>query len=55
MDVWDICAGDALIKANGGQATDKDGNEINYEGISKSNGFLVSANAHSILLKRIHK
>jgi 3'-phosphoadenosine 5'-phosphosulfate (PAPS) 3'-phosphatase len=43
MDHWDICAGDALIKAMKGRSSDINGEIINYEdGSTKSNGLLMS-------------
>ena len=33
---WDICAGDAILRALGGKLTDLDGKEVDYRDASSS-------------------
>ena len=42
-----------MIKANGGKATDRNEKEINYLESDLSDGFILTSNDYSTLMKRI--
>ncbi|GCB74020.1 hypothetical protein scyTo_0003104 [Scyliorhinus torazame] len=52
---WDICAGNAIMKALGGQMTTIEGDFIDYSDFSSNNGGLVASIGidHHALLKRL--
>jgi 3'(2'), 5'-bisphosphate nucleotidase len=53
---WDVCAGEALVVAAGGRATDALGSDIDYRGAALSNdtGFVASnGRIHEPILERI--
>ncbi|XP_041061539.1 Golgi-resident adenosine 3',5'-bisphosphate 3'-phosphatase-like [Carcharodon carcharias] len=52
---WDICAGDAILKALGGQMTTIEGDAIDYSDFPSNNGGLVASIGidHHALLKRL--
>ncbi|XP_048406319.1 inositol monophosphatase 3 isoform X1 [Stegostoma tigrinum] len=52
---WDICAGNAILKALGGQMTTIDGNNIDYSDSPSNTGGLVATVGidHHALLKRL--
>lgn len=50
--LWDVCAGDAIIRASGGQFTTSDGKDIVYDHTAKS--FLNKDGVTCSIAKDIH-
>ncbi|KAI1889111.1 hypothetical protein AGOR_G00175710 [Albula goreensis] len=54
---WDICAGNAILKALGGHMTTLKGEEIDYRGSEANNGGLLASihMDHNLLVERLDK
>lgn len=55
---WDICAGNAIIKALGGQMTTKKGNLLLYSNNSdvvNSEGLIATLNNHEYFIDKLNE